>query len=117
MNRFINSFSFAINGILLAFKMNLNIKSHLLIAILVILAALFLNITHTDFVLVIILIAMVFGAEMINSALEEVVNLLVSEHRIEAKIAKDVSAGMVLVISTAAFICGLIIFLPYLLLK
>jgi len=38
---------------------------------------------------------LVLAAEMINTSIEEVINLLVNEHRLEAKIAKDVSAGMV----------------------
>jgi diacylglycerol kinase len=111
--KILNSFGFAINGIITAFKMNLNLKIHLVIAILVIIAGLLFNLSQIEFILVIVLISLVFSAEMINCALEEVVNLLIKEHSIEAKIAKDVSAGMVLVVSIAAFICGFIIFLPY----
>lgn len=111
------SFGYAISGIFMAFRMNLNLKIHFLIAILVIIAGFLFNLSHLEFVLVLVLIALVFSAEMINSALEEVVNLLIQEHSIEAKIAKDVSAGMVLVVSIAAFICGLIIFLPHIFTK
>lgn len=109
----LKSFGYAISGIFTAFKMNLNLKIHLVIAVLVIIAGFLFNLSPIEFILVIVLISLVFSAEMINSALEEVVNLLVQEHSIEAKIAKDVSAGMVLVVSIAAFICGLIIFLPH----
>lgn len=111
------SFGFAINGILTALKLNLNLKIHLIVAVLVIIAAVLLNLSYIEFILVLILISLVFSAEMINTALEEVVNLLVNEHRIEAKIAKDVSAGMVLLVSVTAFISGIIIFLPHILNK
>lgn len=66
--------------------------------------------------MMVVMIALVICAEMINTAIEEVVNLLVNEHRKEAKIAKDVSAGMVLVTATMAFVIGLIIFVPHVLL-
>ena len=111
--RLFNSFGFAINGIITAFKLNLNLKIHFLIAILVIIAAFLFKLSQLEVILVIVLIALIFSAEMINSALEEVVNLLINEHSIEAKIAKDVCAGMVLVVSIAVFVSGLIIFLPH----
>ena len=56
---------------------------------------------------------MVITAEMINSAIEKMVDLITKEHRQEAKIAKDVAAGMVLVTAIAAAIIGTLIFLPY----
>jgi diacylglycerol kinase len=50
---------------------------------------------------------------MINTSIEEMTNLITREHRKEAKIAKDVAAGMVLVASACAAVVGFIIFLPY----
>ena len=58
-------------------------------------------------------IMMVISAEMVNSAIEKMVDLITKEHRAEAKIAKDVAAGMVLLTAIAAFIIGSLIFLPY----
>jgi diacylglycerol kinase len=52
---------------------------------------------------------------MINTAIEEVVNLLTNEHKMEAKIAKDVSAGMVLLTAIGAVIVGILVFTPYIL--
>jgi undecaprenol kinase len=112
--KIINSFKYAISGVAIAFSANLNLKIHLVLAVVAILLGLYLKLSHLELVLVTILIALVFSAEMINSAIEEVVDLLVSEHKVQAKIAKDVSAGMVLVVSIGALVCGIIIFLPYL---
>ncbi len=114
MNKILKSFGFAIAGVLTAFKLNLNLKIHLFLAVIAIVAGIIFNLSHLELIFVVILIMLVFSAEMINSALEEVVNLLVNEHRLEAKIAKDVSAGMVLVVSLGALICGIVIFTPHL---
>ncbi|MCL4415720.1 MAG: diacylglycerol kinase family protein [Actinobacteria bacterium] len=115
MSRFNNSFKFALMGISHSVNENQNIKIHFIIAIFVLIFALLLGLTRYEFFGIGILIVLVISAEMINSAIEEVVNLLVSEHRKEAKIAKDVSAGMVLLVSTFALIVGLFIFIPHIL--
>ncbi len=62
-----------------------------------------------------IMILLVVCAEMINTSIEEVINLLVNEHRLEAKIAKDVSAGMVLLTLIGSIIVGVLIFAPHIL--
>ena len=62
-----------------------------------------------------IMILLVISAEMINTAIEKMVDLITTEHRKEAKIAKDVAAGMVLVNSLGSVIVGLIIFIPHIL--
>ncbi len=60
-------------------------------------------------------ILLVISSEMINTAIEEMVNLITSERKKEAKIAKDVAAGMVLVAAVGAAIIGSLIFTPYVL--
>jgi diacylglycerol kinase len=111
--KLIKSFGFAFEGIVIAFKMNQNLRIHLIIAIAVLLTGLFFRLSYFEMILVIVMIILVFSAEMINTAIEEVVNLVVNEHRVEAKIAKDVCAAMTLVVSIGAFITGLLIFLPH----
>lgn len=108
-----NSFRFALEGISYSVNENQNIKIHLIIAIFVLIFALLLGLTRYEFFGIGVLIVLVISAEMINSTIEEVVNLLVNEHRKEAKIAKDVSAGMVLVVSLFALIVGFFIFIPH----
>ena len=61
------------------------------------------------------MIVLVISTEMINASIEQMVNLIVTEHRKEAKIAKDVAAGMVLVASIVSVIVGLLILAPYIL--
>lgn len=116
LSRFIKSFHYASMGVSYSLKNNQNIRVHLIIAILVIILALILGLTKFELFAVGLLIVLVISAEMINSAIEEVINLLVNEHRQEAKIAKDVSAGMVLLVSLFALVVGLFIFIPHVIL-
>jgi diacylglycerol kinase len=113
--RFIKSFGYAYQGLSYSFKNNQNIKIHLFFAILVLILALLFGLTKYELLTVGTMIILVLSAEMINSSIEEVVNLMVNEHRQEAKIAKDVSAGMVLMVSLFAAIVGVLIFLPHIL--
>ena len=61
------------------------------------------------------MIILVVCAEMINTSIEEMTNLIINEHKREAKIAKDVSAGMVLLTLVGSIIVGFLIFIPYIL--
>ena len=108
-----NSFRFAVEGIFQAIKDNRNLKIHLIVAILVLVASFYFKITREEFLVVIVMIILVIAAEMINTSIEEMVDLITTEHRLQAKAAKDVAAGMVLVVTIGAVIVGLYIFLPY----
>lgn len=109
------SFGYAFAGLLYSLKFNQNIKIHILAAFLSVIIGLFLGLTRYEMLGIGFLIVLVISAEMINTSIEEVINLLVNEHRLEAKIAKDVSAGMVLLVAIFAAIVGVFIFLPHIL--
>ena len=111
-----NSFKYALEGLTYSIKDNQNIKIHLILGIFVLIFSLILGLSKYEIFSVSLLIVLVISAEMINTSIEEVVNLLVNEHRKEAKIAKDVGAGMVLLISIFAFVVGLFIFIPHIIL-
>lgn len=114
IENFFKSFKHAFSGIVIAFRENQNLFIHSLIATAVVGTAIILGFSQTDFIFILVMIVLVLSAEMINTAIEEVVNLLAKEHKVEAKIAKDVSAGMVLLVSLMAFFAGLFIFSSYL---
>ena len=114
-NSLLKSFGYAFEGIRLAFKYNRNIRIHFLAAILVIIASIALKVNAFEMGILGVMILLVICTEMINTAIEEVVNLLVNEHRKEAKIAKDVSAGMVLLTAMGSVIVGVLIFVPHIL--
>ena len=107
-----SSFGYAIEGIMYTLKHDQNILVHFAFAIGVIVLALVLGLDHVEVSVLGIAILFVIIAEMLNTAIEKTVDLITTEHRIEAKIAKDVSSGMVLVSAIGAAMLGLFIFLP-----
>src|SRR3989344_2897564 len=109
----VESFKYAFEGILFSIKHNRNLRIHIGIAFLVILASLFFRVNAFEMGILGVMIILVICLEMINTAIEEMVDLIIQEHRQQAKIAKDVSAGMVLGVSTGLVIVGILIFLPY----
>lgn len=112
----LKSFGYAIEGIKLGLKYNTNLRIHFIAAFLVLLVSFLLKITSTEFILVLIMIILVITTEMINTVIEEVVDLVTKDYREEAKIAKDVAAGMVLVASIGSVIVAFLIFVPHLVL-
>jgi diacylglycerol kinase len=111
----IRSFGYAFEGLFYAIKYNRNLKIHLVVALVVISASIFFHVTLFEKEILGIMIVLVILSEMINTSIEEMVNLITQEHKKEAKIAKDVGAGMILVAALGALIVGVIIFTPYIL--
>lgn len=110
--RIINSFKYAIEGFISSFKTERNMKFHIFIMVLVILAGIILKITKAEWIVCIFCIAMVISAELFNTSIETVVDLVMPYKNEKAKIAKDVAAAAVLVLAIASAIIGLMIFIP-----
>lgn len=112
MKKIRNSFKYAIEGIWTSFKTERNMKIHIFIMILVIIAGIILKINKSEWIICIILFAIVIGSELFNTSIETIVDMVMPEKNEKAKIAKDVSAGAVLVVAIGAVIIGLVIFVP-----
>ncbi len=110
--RLINSFKYAFTGMATSFKTEQNMKIHILVMILVIIAGIVLKISSLDWIILVIMFGLVISAELFNTAIETVVDMITKEKNEKAKIAKDVAAGAVLVLAIASVIVGLIIFIP-----
>lgn len=110
--KLINSFKCAIQGIKQAVKTERNVKIHITIMILVIIAGIVLKINTQEWIICIILFGLVISLELVNSAIEVTVDIAMPEINEKAKVAKDVAAGAVLVSAIASAIIGLIIFIP-----
>ena len=106
----IDSFNYAIEGMLYALRTQRNIKIHFVMAVIVLAAAAFMDASRVEVILIFIVIAMVIAAEMLNTAIETVVNMVQKEYHPLAAIAKNVSAGAVLVTAINAVIVGYIVF-------
>ena len=107
-----NSFGYAVEGIFASFNTERNMKIHSIVALLVILFGVILKISYFEWIICIILFALVIAGELFNTAIETVVDIVMPEKNEKAKLAKDISAGAVLVLATASAIIGLIIFIP-----
>ena len=106
------SFKHALDGVWYTFRSQPNFRFHTVAIVSVVLMGIYFEISFIEWLVLIFTFNMVLVAEMINTSIESVVDLIISEHHISAKYAKDVSAGMVLISSLAAVIIGLFIFLP-----
>ncbi len=108
------SFKYAFSGIRNAIATEANFQIGLLEALLIIIAAIYFQISRLEWVLVFILIGLVLTAELFNTAIETIVDSFTSEHHPGAKLAKDISAGAVVVLIIFVGLAGLLIFLPHL---
>lgn len=115
IKKFIKSFTYAFEGIRLALKLDQNVRFHVVVGVLVTLVSLMLKVNTFEFLFIVFAIFFVIITELLNTAVEEMTNLIVKEHRMEAKIAKDVAAAAVLLAALYAVIVGLVILLPKLL--
>ena len=106
------SFGYAFEGIGYALKTVNNLKIHLLFTLVVIVGGFFFEITTSEFLVCLVFIALVISLELVNTAIEEVVDLASPDINPIAKRAKDVAAAAVLFSAIMAFIVGIAIFLP-----
>lgn len=112
IRKFLKSFKYAFDGIKETIKKEQNIKIHLLMMILVIIAGIILKISKTEWIICIILFGLVISAELFNTAIENVVDLITKEKNENARKAKDAAAGGVLILAIISAIIGIIIFAP-----
>lgn len=109
------SLPYAWQGIWFAIKYNQNMRFHLLVGTLVVIVSILLHVTPFEMGILGVMILLVLCTEMINTAIEEMANLITKEHREEARIAKDVGAGMVLLTAMGSIIVAILIFVPHIL--
>lgn len=110
----LRSFSYAWQGILSCVGKEQNLSFHLIATVIVIIAGFVLGITRTEWTVIILCIGIVIAAELFNTAIEKLVDLVSPERHPIAGQVKDIAAGAVLVCAVAAAIIGLLIFVPYL---
>lgn len=114
-NPLTKSFGYAFEGILTGIRQERNMKIHCVAIILVTAAGTLFQITAVEWCICLLLFALVAGLELVNTAVEAVVDLVTEEKKPLAKIAKDTAAGAVLFTAVMAVIIGCIIFIPHLL--
>ena len=111
----LNSFKHAFRGIAWVIRTQHNMWIHLVIGSIAVLFAWIWDFSRAEWLILILTIGAVLITEMINSAIEESIDLMSPEYHIHAKRAKDASAGAVLLTCIMAVMIGIILFLPKLL--
>ena len=110
--RLLKSFQYAFSGIKAAILAEKNMRIHLFISMLVIIFGFWFSLTIVEWVVILFAIGGMLALEMINSAIERLVDLVTEEYHPLAKSAKDMAAGAVLIYAITSVIVGLLIFLP-----
>ena len=102
------SFGYAFEGIFTCIRNERNMKIHVAVTLLVIIA----GFSITEWCICLGMFGLVMALELVNTAVEAVVDLVTAERHPLAKIAKDTAAGAVLIAAIMAAVIGLLIFVP-----
>lgn len=106
----LQSFNHAFEGLVHVFRHQRNMRIHVSLAVLVLLGSLFFDITRLELIAVLVAIAFVMIAEMLNTAIEATIDMVTSSFDPKAKIAKDVAAGAVLVAAINSIVVAYLVF-------
>ncbi|MFA5839939.1 MAG: diacylglycerol kinase family protein [Candidatus Margulisiibacteriota bacterium] len=110
--KLIKSFEYAGAGARHAMQTQRNLWIHFIAGVLVLALAVYLRVSMIEFAILLLAILGVVVTEMVNTAIEELVNILSPEHRVEAGLAKNVAAGAVLLAAIGSVIVGAIVLIP-----
>ncbi|MDR2824210.1 MAG: diacylglycerol kinase family protein [Prevotellaceae bacterium] len=112
MSKEIRRFGYAFKGIFAAFKSETHLKVHTVIALTVCFLGFVFNISATEWAICLLCIGLVIGMELLNTAIEKVVDLISPQYNALAGAAKDIAASAVLVCAIVSIVIGMIIFAP-----
>ncbi|MDA8079083.1 MAG: diacylglycerol kinase [Nitrospiraceae bacterium] len=113
-SQWLKSANFAVEGILHAARTQRHLRYHFFSAAVVLLFSYIVGVTRAEFIMVSFAVIIVLASEMLNSAIETVVDMLSPEYAEKARIAKDISAGAVFITAFGAAVLGYIVLFPYL---
>jgi len=106
------SFGYAFEGIFAGIRGERNMKIHCFAAVCVIVAGVLFHISVTEWCICLVLFGLILSLELVNTAIEAVVDLVTEDKKPLAKLAKDTAAGAVLIAAVMAAMAGLLIFVP-----
>ena len=114
LRKWADSANHAIEGILFAAKNERHLRYHLYAAVMVLLLSYVLGVPRLEFLVILVAVILVMLAEMINTAIEYLVDIVSPEYSEKARTAKDVSAGAVFITAVGSAVVGYIILFPHL---
>lgn len=115
INRLFKSYSYAVKGLFKTFREEQNLKIQTLASLLVLILGIYFHISRLEWAVLTLVVCLVLTAEITNSAVERITDVLKPRINTYVKEIKDIMAAAVLLSSIAAIIAGVIIFLPYIL--
>lgn len=113
MKKFLSGFRFAFKGLSYAYQTQINFKVHFFAGLLAVLLGWYLQINQNQWLWLSLAIALVLLTELLNTAIEVLVDLISPGYHVKAGIIKDISAAAVLISAIFAIVVGLIIFIPH----
>ncbi len=113
MKTLLHSFKCASSGIITTLVRERNFRIEIAVFVVAVIAGILLKITKTELLFILLISSILFALEMINTALELTLDLVLKEYKVLVRRIKDIAAGAVLLVSLIALIMGLIIFIPY----
>lgn len=113
IKRFKKSFGYSIEGLKYAYKYEQSMFIHLIVTVLVVIVNIIFNVSAFEWLVTFLAIGMVLASELINTAIEAVVDLVTLEIHPLAKIAKDCGSAATFVLAMMAAVIGLIVYIPY----
>ena len=108
--RLVDSFNFAIEGLISALKNEKHMKVHILAAIIIVILAIVINASKVEILIISLSVSFVIITELVNTAVEAIIDLVSPERHPLAKLAKDGAAGAVLVAAINALCVGYLLF-------
>lgn len=112
-NRFLAGIRYAWSGIAFAARHERNIRFHLIVTLLIVVLGWWFGLTVGEWAAIVGMIGLVLSLEMVNSALEYLIDTLRPRFHLQLKVVKDMLAGAVFVAALAAAAVGFLIFMPY----
>lgn len=111
-NPLYKSFGYAFEGIFAGIRGERNMKIHCFAAVCVVVAGVLFHISVTEWCICLVLFGLILSLELVNTAIEAVVDFVTEDKKPLAKLAKDTAAGAVLIAAVMAAMAGLLIFVP-----
>lgn len=116
LKRTFRKFSYAIRGFVLSLKEEKSLVIHSIFGIITLVVSAVLQLSPIKWAIIVFLIGLVISSELMNTAIENVVDMVSFKFNFNAKKIKDVSAAATLVLAITAIIIGLLIFIPQIIL-
>lgn len=113
MKKFFKGFEYAFHGLIYLIRKERNFKVHLIALLMVIFAGFLFQIQRSEWLIILLISALVLALEAINTAIERLCDLYSTDLNPQIKLIKDLAAGAVLIAAIFALVIALVIFYPY----